>query len=517
MNFVAPEYGLFILVAFAVLLKFNTKVVHFLRIKDNRRFFWMGLSFFTLILALMQPQIAREHLNTKNFSKEIIIAVDVSYSMQARDLKPTRFEAAKVALKQIIALAPENRYAIVAFTTNAIPLTPPTSDSDILSRVLDSLDVGNIITKGTSLLPVLSLSSKLLHGAEGEVILLSDGGDEKIFNTLYTYAKEKKLHLSMVALASNSGAQLLDEYGAILKDKNNNMVITAFNRNIEALITQTDGKLVAYDDVESLETILHRDKALTLQKTQTQQEPLFAYFLFFTMLFFSFAYSRIKYITPLLLLFVEPQPLEAGVFEYYYEYQARSAYGQGEYEKASLYYEKLAITNTSYTVAYNLANAYYNSGRFIQAKVLYSAIKSSDPEFKKDIYYNLANSYVKLEAYEKADKNYLKSLLLGYEKDADKNRQFAQTLKKQLVMNFDKKEKHKKRSKQNKSSEPKKKEVKSNQKSGDGKDKGGTDTKKSSAQKEASKVLKKAKSKRPLSYSQYQLINQGASHEKTPW
>jgi Ca-activated chloride channel homolog len=510
-SFATPEYGLFLFLGFILLLKMNRRIIYFLKQRQHRRFFWMGLSFFTLIIALMQPQLHMQNSLDKKATKEIILAVDVSYSMNATDIKRNRFERAKEAIKEIIMLAPENRYSIIAFTSNAIALTPPTSDLEILTTVLESIDPKSIITKGTSLLPVLELTHKLLHQNEGELVLLSDGGDEKSFNSLYTYAHHAKIHISMVALATQVGERLINEYGEFVKDRQNQMVITAFNRSVEPLIQQTDGVLVELDEIDDLEEILTRNREIDQAKSSTKYRPLFAYFLFLTLLFYTFAFSKIRYITPLFLLIISQEKLDASVGAYYYAYQADLAYQKGEFKKASYYYEQLASSSSDYKVAYNLANSYYNSGNFTQAKVLYEAIKSSDSHFKSDVYYNLANTYVKLEAFEKADKSYLKALLLGYSRDADKNRAFAKGLKKQMRLAFDKKEKHQKKKKQS-STPPKKKAAKASNKSGDGTDKGGT-----KGDKQAEKILKKARAKRPMSYTQYQLINQGASHEKKPW
>jgi len=104
-----------------------------------------------IVLALVRPVKEGELQQAEIEGRDIIIALDVSYSMQADDLKPNRYTFAKKTIQHLLALNPTDNIMLIAFTTNPLLLSPPTTDHALISVALENLNPEYILTKGTSL------------------------------------------------------------------------------------------------------------------------------------------------------------------------------------------------------------------------------------------------------------------------------------------------------------------------------------------------------------------------------
>ncbi|MFZ2889414.1 VWA domain-containing protein, partial [Sulfuricurvum sp.] len=140
--------------------------------------FWLTLSVFFLILSLSRPVILEKPISVEESGSDVILAVDVSYSMRATDIAPTRLDAAKQVLKQIVAHDRKDRFGVLAHTTSAIILSPLTKDTELLEHLLGSLDESQIITKGTEVMSALELARKMSHAQHPLLVLFTDGGDQ---------------------------------------------------------------------------------------------------------------------------------------------------------------------------------------------------------------------------------------------------------------------------------------------------------------------------------------------------
>lgn len=140
-----------------------------------------------LVFALARP-IAKQVLQESTIdAKEILIALDVSYSMKARDIAPTRYDFAKEMIKEILAQNPSDNVMLIAFTSNPLLLSPPTTDHLLISVALESLNLDYILTKGTSLenlFKQVALIQEKQNNGSKNMILITDGGEESSLATL---------------------------------------------------------------------------------------------------------------------------------------------------------------------------------------------------------------------------------------------------------------------------------------------------------------------------------------------
>ncbi|HET8884838.1 MAG TPA: VWA domain-containing protein [Salinimicrobium sp.] len=132
-----------------------------------------------VITAMARPRtvdVSTETSTTKGI--DIVIAIDVSASMLARDFRPNRLEAVKEVASEFIKGRPSDRFGLVVYAGESFTQTPVTSDKDIVLRALGDIEYNNAIESGTAIGMGLATSVNRLKDskAKGKVIvLLTDG------------------------------------------------------------------------------------------------------------------------------------------------------------------------------------------------------------------------------------------------------------------------------------------------------------------------------------------------------
>jgi Ca-activated chloride channel homolog len=138
-------------------------------------FFILGLA--CLIYALARPQ---EQLTTVERNAEgidIVLALDISSSMKAEDLKPNRFEAAREVAKEFIDQRISDRIGLVSFAMQSFTVCPPTLDYRLLKELINEVEMG-VIQDGTAIGMGIATSVNRLKDSEAKskvIILLTDG------------------------------------------------------------------------------------------------------------------------------------------------------------------------------------------------------------------------------------------------------------------------------------------------------------------------------------------------------
>lgn len=113
---------------------------------------------FLFVIALARPQFGQSKQEVKSEGVELIFAVDVSESMMAEDVKPSRLAQAKAELSRLVDLMPGNKIGILAFAGSAALLSPLTNDPGAVKMYLDALDTNSVSTQGTSFQDALKIA-----------------------------------------------------------------------------------------------------------------------------------------------------------------------------------------------------------------------------------------------------------------------------------------------------------------------------------------------------------------------
>ncbi|WP_347357894.1 VWA domain-containing protein [Bdellovibrio sp.] len=118
------------------------------------------LAVLCFVIALARPQMGESQQEVKSEGVEIIFAVDVSESMMAEDVKPSRLAQAKAELSRLVDLMPGNKVGIVAFAGSAALLSPLTNDPGAIKMYLESLEPSSVSSQGTNFTEALKISKE---------------------------------------------------------------------------------------------------------------------------------------------------------------------------------------------------------------------------------------------------------------------------------------------------------------------------------------------------------------------
>ncbi len=141
----------------------------------TKLFVWAAFSLF--ILALARPQLVNTTVERNAEGIDIVMVLDISSSMQAEDLKPNRFEAAREVAKEFVDQRISDRIGLVTFALKSFTVVPPTLDYELLKQLIDDLQIG-IIEDGTAIGMGIATSINRLKDSEAKskiIILLTDG------------------------------------------------------------------------------------------------------------------------------------------------------------------------------------------------------------------------------------------------------------------------------------------------------------------------------------------------------
>lgn len=474
MNFLYPQYLWLLLLILPIFIK---KDFRELRIT----FYGYILTFVFIAAALSRPVIEQEPIKSKQVLSNVIICVDLSFSMHGSDLEPTRLSYAKEMLKRVVEAQNKSRFGVVGFTTNAIILSPMTEDKEILLHLFGSLDEKFIITKGSSIFSALKLAAKMSKAKKTTLVLFSDGGDELSYKDEANFAKENNMVVSIFMTASLTGSTLKLQDGELLKDELGDIVISRENSMIQEISDATGG--VYTKDLGTLLDALDAQKREDKESETTiiKNLELFYYFVALAVITFLVSITTLKrYVAVFLLLF----GIHAG-----------------------------ASQNMEF---FNKATEHYRSGEYEKALQYYEMVKSGDIQTKSVIFYNIGNTLVRLHEYEKARDAYIKSLTLIYSKEADENLDCIRGIGEKKEMSTGQ-QKAKERS-----SLAKKEKSEKNKKEGGGSNmqvsaaaSSKTDDGGKEAKSQSTVNLDGGKAK--LSSKQYELINKRSADEKKPW
>ncbi len=478
---------------------------------------YMYLAMSMIILALSRPVYAPQRIEMPTEGSDVIIALDLSYSMQAQDIQPNRLTVAQRLFEELVNHNLNHRFGVLAFTTNAIILSPLTRDSELLLNLVHRIDRRMIVSKGTSLLPALKLARKMSHAPRPKVLLFTDGGDAASYTKAAAYARENRLQVSIVMLATPLGATLPQDDGRLLKDASQHIVVSSENRAVEAISRATGGAYLVRPNVDALITLLQSQHQEDYKGTTTliRYGELFYFCIALALLFFMLAHtvlgSRLhaKIITILLLLGINTH---AGVLEVYHLYRAKQAYAREQYLQAAEHF----LHVNSNMARYNAAISRYRSGDYEEALALFESIQSESVDFKAKLYYNIAVCYIRLKAFAQARENLVKSLTLKFDIQAYENwRHIYSASDREALPQQQQQKKAHDISKNTALLQQKPKEQGgSNMKVTTSASSGGAERK---IQTESESVLSFATNRAKLSSKQYELINERSVHETTPW
>ena len=427
---------------------------------------------------------------------DIIIALDVSKSMLAQDVKPNRLERAKQALSKLIDKLSNDRVGIVVFAGRAYLQMPLTGDHVAAKMYLSSASTDIVPTQGTVISDALKMCYSTFNSKEKKykaVVLISDGEDhDEGALKMATQMAEEGIVINTVGMGSAQGSTIIDELTNQPKqDVNGNTVITRLNEDeLIKIAEKGNGTYQLFTNTDDLVNKLDAQLGSMDQRTVTEDSLVnyknyYPYFLLAALILLvievfvserkavgswqlavrkrsikkatasPFANCLLPIAFCLLPVFTVAQT-EKGLIK-----KGNEAYEKKDYDNAITNYQQATVKNPANpTAQYNLGNALYKNKKTDEAVQAYdnAVSNSSSKEDRSRAWYNkgvVLQNDKKLPECIEAYKNALK--LNPQDEDARLNLQKALQQQKQEQKKQDKDKKEDKKPKDDKKQKEKEK------------------------------------------------------------
>jgi Ca-activated chloride channel homolog len=187
----------------------------------------------------------------KNEGNDLVFVIDVSKSMDAEDVAPSRLEKAKKIVSDLLSKLGGDRVGIVAFAGNAYPVMPLSRDYGVAELYLNGIDTNFITTQGTNIADAVFEASTMLSQTSNTskvILIISDGeAHEGEVKQAITMAKKNKISIFSVGVGTTQGAPIPlfyeTKYSEYKKDENGDIVLTKLqDSSLKKLAIGTGGK-----------------------------------------------------------------------------------------------------------------------------------------------------------------------------------------------------------------------------------------------------------------------------------
>ena len=208
------------------------------------------------IVALAGPTWERLPQPVYHNEAALVIALDLSRSMDANDVRPSRLARARHKIADLLAARDEGQTALVVYARDAFAVTPLTSDTETILTLLPSLEPNLMPAQGSRAERALELAFELFAGGgvpRGDVLLVSDGLDALALERLRARLDGAPHRLSVLAVGTPAGGPIPLPGGGFLKDNDGAIVVPALaERNLRAVAEAGNGVYAAIsaDDLD---------------------------------------------------------------------------------------------------------------------------------------------------------------------------------------------------------------------------------------------------------------------------
>jgi len=367
------------------------------------------------ILALARPYSGLEEIERPYTGHDRVLVLDISRSMETKDVAPSRLAFAKRKAHDIVnyvtSNTPGDRLGIVLFAGEAYVYAPLTADYGAIETFINSIQVELITVPGSSLeraLEVTEDSFKRVDATFPQVIVLSDG-EENLLN-VERAAKVISTPVNLMGIGTTDGLPIDLGNGAYLKDSQGQIVISKLNEeSLTRLASLTGGKYSRWslddsDIIALLNDGIKSDVESSAQKITIYHEigpfllwvPLLgivaAIFLRKEHLVFLFAFALLNTST-------RADDL----------YDAAKAYDRGDYSEALKAFKNLYDSGDDRQIVLEgIARSYYRAGDVKAAEAIFSEITKKSPSVRQkfEAHFNQGNANFRQQEWDKAIHSY---------------------------------------------------------------------------------------------------------------
>lgn len=408
------------------------QVIGFIPARLTLKFILMALALLFIIIGCANLQQGGSTETVQRKGVDVMIALDVSKSMLAKDMQPDRLTCAKQFVARLTDKMSNDRIGLVIFAGRSYLQVPLTIDYSALKLLLQTVSPDMVPTQGTVIGDAIELSNKSFSSKEHKyksIILISDGEDHD--ETALSKVKEATdggAIVHTIGIGSPQGTQLLDPATNAPKlDEKGDVVVTKLNEDeLKRIAAAGNGTYTLLGNTDAAADKIAEEIDGMEQRNlgAVVYANYISYFQYFLLL--ALALIIADWLVPgasrkkiavgtraLLILLLLPSAASAQNAKKLIA-NGNKLYAEGKYKDAAALYGRALQKDTNIISkgAYNLGNALYQQKQIDGARKAYetAAKKATDKKENAGANYNLGNTYMSERKWEEAIEAYKKTL-----------------------------------------------------------------------------------------------------------
>ncbi|MGB5449505.1 MAG: VWA domain-containing protein [Woeseiaceae bacterium] len=382
---------------------------------------WWLFAFGGVLAALALAGPAWQRIEQPVFRAEqaLVVALDLSRSMDAEDISPSRVARARLKILDILARRRSGQTALVVYSSNAFTVTPLTTDTDTVAALVNSLSTDIMPSRGSNPVVAIQKSRQLLDQAGvgyGEVLLITDGSSSAAAEKVARDLKSAGYALSVLGVGTREGAPIPRASGGFVTDNRGKIAVPRLEEtSLRALAAAGGGRFAVLSaDNRDLDVLLSGEvttassSAESLATDQWREEGPWLLLLLLPVA--ALAFRRGWALVLLVFMVPLPRPAEAAIWDDLWQNRNQQAQRQleaGNAEDAAALFEnpewravaRYRAKDYAGSAAefaergdpgnlYNLGNAMALQGELDSAIDAYEQVLEMEPD-NEDAAYNL--------------------------------------------------------------------------------------------------------------------------------
>ena len=232
--------------------------------RRDPRWWLLGIGGIIAALALAGPAWNRVELPVYRSDEAMVIALDLSRSMDAQDLTPSRLTRARLKILDVLERRRSGQTALVVYSANAFTVTPLTTDGDTIAALVNSLGTDIMPSSGSFPGVAIEKAKSLLRQAgvrSGQVLLITDGGSSPIAEDIAESLRDEGYTLSVLGVGTLEGAPIPESGSGFVTDSRGRIAVPRLESDgLRALAAAGGGRYaVITTDNGDLDTLLGND------------------------------------------------------------------------------------------------------------------------------------------------------------------------------------------------------------------------------------------------------------------
>ena len=395
-----------------------------------------------LIVMLARPQFGTKINNEQRVGIETIIAMDISNSMMAEDITPSRLDRSKMMVENLVDHFTNDKIGLIVFAGDAFVQLPITSDYVSAKMFLSSIDPSMMATQGTDIARAIDMATHSFTQEEGigkAIIVITDGEDhEGGALEAAKAAKDAGMRVYVLGVGSTKGSPIpIPGTGDYMKDNTGNTVMSALNEEMCRQVAQAGGgayihvenNSAAQDQLDNeLDKLAKKETTSTVYSEFDEQFQAVAILALLLLILEICIFDRRNPLIRRLSLFGSKKKAAATVAlllvaltasaqtDRQYIREGNKQFRLGQYDKAEVSYRKAVEKNPKNPqAAYNLGNALMAQKKDSAAVQQFeqSARMEANPLRKSAAYHNMGVICQTHKMYDDAIEAYKNSLRLN--------------------------------------------------------------------------------------------------------